>query len=85
MPSPAAGSDPSVASGVKPLWGYDADGEPWFASCGAEERPLECVGDARLAAAIANRVVALRDISSMLLFVSPKASFESNLFSRVYG
>jgi hypothetical protein len=81
----AAGRDPSVASGVKPLWGYTAKGEPWVASCGAEGQPLGRVGDARLVVAITNKVVAICALSSMLLFVSPKASFESNWFSSAFG
>jgi hypothetical protein len=46
---------------------------------------LDHEGGARFVTAITIRIFALRDLSSMLIFVSPKASCESNTFNRVLG
>jgi hypothetical protein len=75
IPSPAAGSVPSVVSGMKPAWGYSGLGDIGVPSCCAVWLPLDRMGGARFAAVIANRGVALPAHSSVLNFVSPKATF----------
>jgi hypothetical protein len=85
IPFPVGGRVASVVSGMKPAWKYNAVRVLGVASCCAVWVPRGHVRDAQFSVAIANRVVALRDLSSVLLFVSPTASCESYWCIRVLG
>jgi hypothetical protein len=82
IPSPAGGRGASVSSGMKPAGGYMSTRALGVASFGASCPALDCEGGAHCATAIAFKVVALLDLSPMLLFVSPQVSCKLNAVNR---
>jgi hypothetical protein len=81
IPLPAGGRGASDPSRMKPAGGYISAWPFGEASFGVSWPSLDHDGDTRCAAAIDFKVVALLDISSMLIFVSPKASCKLNAFN----
>jgi hypothetical protein len=85
IPSPAGGRDSSIVSDMKPAGGYISIRVLGVASCWTSRTSLDRDRGARFMVAIAIRVVALCDLSSMLIFVSQKMSCKSNMFNKVLG
>jgi hypothetical protein len=85
IPSPVWGWVASNSFGMKPAGGYMSARTLGNASFGALSPSLNHVGGAHCAVAVTFKVVALLDLSSMLIFVSPKVSCELNAVNSALG